>query len=90
MKNLFLTCTMLLIFGTATTFAQETPKKTTQSTTRTTTDTIIKKKGTNNGKKHPSTHKADTLSKQTTKTKMTKTKTTSPIRSKDSVGTSRP
>jgi len=70
MKNLFLSCAMLMIFGTAVAVAEETPKKTTQKT-----DTITKKKSTK-GTKHSSTHKTDTVNKQQMNKKKSSTTTT--------------
>lgn len=96
MKNLFLTCAMFLVFGSAVAIAQEVPRKST-----TTSDTIGKKttKGT---KKNSSTYKTDASHDKHRTDKTNKTKTTDPTTTnpsttnpttttrRDSTGTTRP
>jgi hypothetical protein len=92
MKNLFLTCAMFLVFGSAVAIAQEVPRKST-----TTSDTIGKKKTTKGTKKNSSTYKTDTIHNKHRTDKTNKTKTTNPTTTnpttttrRDSIGTTRP
>jgi hypothetical protein len=75
MKNLILTCAMMIFFGSAA-MAQDTPQKTKQS--KSTSDTIVQKKS----KKNTTTYKTDTIKKQ----HKNKSKSTSPSTRKDTIG----
>ena len=84
MKNLIVTCSMLLCFGYA--FAQETPQKTKQSKTK--TDTVYNKKEKRTTEKSTAKRKTDTVSSNRTHQKKgntTKTKGTETVPQRDSI-----